>query len=137
MRRLSIFALAGLLLAGCTSVGQVGLMTRPGADVGAIVREARPYTELGAVEGEACRNFALGIIPWGDSSASTAMANALEKVGGDALINVSVETSLYGFIPIYNVFANTCTTVRGIAIKFAEDEKAPAPAAAAPAPLGS
>jgi hypothetical protein len=30
----------------------------------------------------------------------------------------SVETSLYGFIPIYNLFANTCTTVRGVAIKF-------------------
>jgi hypothetical protein len=137
MRHLSTFFLAGLALAGCTSVGQVGLMTRPGADVGAIVREARPYSELGAVEGEACRNFLLGVIPWGDSSASTAMANALEKVGGDALINVSVETSLYGFIPIYNVFTNTCTAVRGIAIKFAEDEKAPAPAAATPAPLGS
>jgi hypothetical protein len=132
MRRFSSFLLAGLALAGCTSVGQVGLMTRPGADVGAIVREARPYKELGAVEGEACRNFLLGIIPWGDSSASTAMANALDKAGGDALINVSVETSLYGFIPIYNVFANTCTTVRGVAIKFDEGEQPGASASAAP-----
>jgi hypothetical protein len=31
---------------------------------------------------------------------------------------VSVETSLYGFIPIYNVYSFTCTTVKGIAIKF-------------------
>lgn len=128
MPRLWTFGLAGLALAGCTSVGQVGMMTRPGADVGAIVREARPYRELGAVEAEACRNFLLGIIPWGDSSASTAMANALDKAGGDALINVSVETSLYGFIPIYNVFANTCTTVRGIAIKFDDVPEAEAPA---------
>lgn len=131
MRRLWTFVLMGLGLAGCTSVGQVGMMTRPGADVGAIVREARPYTDLGAVEGEACRYFALGIIPWGDSSASTAMTKALEKVGGDALINVSVETSLYGFVPIYNLFAHTCTTVRGIAIKLDEGE---GPAAPAPAP---
>ena len=137
MPRSWIFGLVGLALAGCTSVGQVGMMTRPGADVGAIVREARPYRELGPVEGEACRNFLLGIIPWGDSSASTAMANALDKVGGDALINVSVETSLYGFVPIYNVFANTCTTVRGIAIEFDEGGQQAAPDAVAPAPAGS
>lgn len=131
MARFWTFGFVGLVLAGCTSVGQVGLMARPGADVGAMVREARAYEELGAVEGEACRYFALGIIPWGDSSASTAMANALDKVGGDALINVSVETSLYGFIPIYNVFANTCTTVRGIAIRF-QDGQGPAAGDAAP-----
>jgi bacteriorhodopsin len=44
--------------------------------------------------------------------------DALVQRGGDALLNVSVETSLYGFIPIYNVYSFTCTTVRGIAVKF-------------------
>lgn len=35
---------------------------------------------------------------------------------GDALVNVSTSSSLYGFIPIYNVLSFTCTTVRGTAI---------------------
>jgi hypothetical protein len=117
LRLLSVPLLAAVV-ASCTSVGQVGMMTTPAGDVGSIIREARSYRELGPVEGQACRNFVLGIIPWGDSTASKAMENALAEVGGDAIINVSVETSLYGFLPIYNIFANTCTTVRGIAIKF-------------------
>ncbi len=117
MRTSVITAAVGLILAGCTSVGQVGMMTTPSANVGAIISEARTYQELGSVQGEACRYFALGVAPWGDSTASKAMENALASVGGDAIINASIETSLYGFIPIYNAFTYTCTTVRGIAIK--------------------
>ena len=114
---MSLVAVAGLAIAGCTSVGQVGMMTPPTANVGAIINEARTYTEIGPVEGEACRYFALGVVPWGNSTSTKAMENALAGTGGDAIINASVETSLYGFIPIYNAFAYTCTTVRGIAIK--------------------
>ncbi|MEO1019371.1 MAG: hypothetical protein AAFY56_17015, partial [Pseudomonadota bacterium] len=33
-------------------------------------------TELGPVEGQACRNFAIGIIPWGNSTVSRAMQDA-------------------------------------------------------------
>ena len=117
MHRLVTVAVAGLAIAGCTSVGQVGMMTPPTADVGAIISEARAFTEIGPVEGEACRYFALGVVPWGNSTSTTAMENALAGTGGDAIINASVETSLYGFIPIYNLFAYTCSTVRGIAIK--------------------
>lgn len=117
MHRLLPLAVLSLAIAGCTSVGQVGLMTPPSANVGAIINEARTYTEIGPVEGQACRFFALGVAPWGDSTSTKAMENALAGAGGDAIINASVETSLYGFIPIYNIFAYTCTTVRGIAIK--------------------
>lgn len=46
------------------------------------------------------------------------MEEALGSKGGDALINVTVTSSLYGFIPIYNVYSFTCTTVKGIAVKF-------------------
>ena len=120
MHRLLPFAVLSLALAGCTSVGQVGMLTPPTANVGAIISEARAFTEIGPVEGEACRYFALGVAPWGNSTSSTAMENALAETGGDAIINASVETSLYGFIPIYNLFAYTCTTVRGIAIKLDE-----------------
>jgi hypothetical protein len=40
---------------------------------------------------------------WGKSDFGTAVDKALVERGGDALLNVTVETSLYGFIPIYNV----------------------------------
>ena len=46
-----------------------------------------------------------------------AMKIALADTGGDAILNASVTTSLYGFIPIYNVLSFTCTTVQGIAIR--------------------
>jgi len=58
------------------------------------------------------------MIPWGKSDLEEAVNNALEGTGGNALLNVSTESSLYGFIPIYNVYSCTCTTVKGIAIKF-------------------
>jgi hypothetical protein len=32
-------------------------------------------------------------------------------------VNVSTSSSLYGFVPIYNILSFTCTTVQGIAIK--------------------
>ena len=105
-------------LSGCSSVSQVGVMTGPAGNPGSIISEARSYSEIGPVEGEACRYFLLGIIPWGDSTPTAAMDKALSTKGGDAIINASVETSLYGFVPIWNIFAYTCTKVRGIAIKF-------------------
>jgi hypothetical protein len=117
LRVLPFMALAVAVLLGCTSVGQVGIMTSASADPGALLKQAHSYTEVGPTEGTACRYFLLGIIPWGDSTPSAAMKNALAASGGDAILNASVETSLYGFLPIYNVFAFTCTTVRGVAIK--------------------
>jgi len=105
-------------LSACTSVAQVGVMTGPAGNPGLIISDARSFSEIGPVEGEACRYFLLGIIPWGDSTPTTAMDKALSAKGGDAIINASVETSLYGFVPIWNIFAYTCTKVRGIAIKF-------------------
>jgi hypothetical protein len=107
-----------LLLAGCTTTGNLGLVTKSTGDPGALLRNSQSYKELGLVEGEACRFFFLAILPWGDSSFSTAVDQALGTVGGDALMNVSVSSSLYGFIPIYNIFTYTCTNIRGIAIKF-------------------
>ncbi len=109
---------AVMLLAGCTSVGTLGMVTKSTADPGALLKNPQAYKELGAVEGEACRYFLLAIVPWGDAAFSTAVDQALAKVGGDAMLNVTVSNSLYGFIPIYNVFTYTCTNVRGIAIKF-------------------
>jgi len=120
-KKLMVAVLFVVGLSACSSVSHVGVLTRSSGDPGSIISKARPYSELGPVEGEACRNFLLGVIPWGDSTITAAMDQALGTKGGDAIINASVETSLYGFVPIYNLFAYTCTKVRGIAIKFDEE----------------
>ena len=112
------FALITLVITGCSSSGTLGIITRSTADSAGLLKSGRSFQDLGPAEGSACRHFVLAIIPWGDSTLSTAVDNALQQKGGDALLNVSVETSLYGFIPIYNVYSFTCTTVKGIAIKF-------------------
>ena len=116
MRKI-IFLMAALLLSGCTSIGTLGMVTKSTGDPGALLRNAQPYKELGEVRGSSCRFFLLALVPWGDACLSTAVDDALGKVGGDALINVTVSNSLYGFIPIYNVLSYTCTDVKGIAIK--------------------
>jgi hypothetical protein len=114
----AILILTGILLYGCASVGTLGIVTKSAGDPGAMLRNQQSYKELGPVEGKACRFFALAVIPWGDATLSTAVDGALAKVNGDALINVTVSNSLYGFVPIYNIFAFTCTEVKGIAISF-------------------
>lgn len=118
MNRNVALLLVAVLLSGCTSTGTFGVLTKSTGSPGTLLDSERPYEELGSVEGEACRYFLLGIIPWGDSTPTAAIDIALAESGGDAIINGSVSTSLYGFIPIWNVFSMTCTTVKGIAIKF-------------------
>jgi hypothetical protein len=43
---------------------------------------------------------------------------ALQASSADALLNATVSSSLYGFIPYYNLFAFTCSAVKGTAIRF-------------------
>lgn len=111
-------ALCCLVFASCSSSGTLGIITKPTADAAALLRSGRPFQELGPVEGQKCRHFVLAIVPWGEGDVVHAVEEALAEKGGDALINVSVETSLYGFVPIYNIYSFTCTTVKGVAIKF-------------------
>ena len=103
--------------AACVSTGTLGLVAKSGADPGRILREAHTYQELGHAEGQGCRFFVIDLIPFGDSTLSTALDHALEKKGGNALVNVSTSTSLYGFVPIWNILSFTCTTIQGTAIK--------------------
>lgn len=105
-------------LVGCTSTGTLGIVTKPSSDPAGVLKSVKSFRELGPAQGEACRHFVLAIIPWGDSTFSKAVNKALKATGGDALINVTVTTSLYGFIPIYNVYSFTCTSVQGTAVKF-------------------
>ncbi len=107
-----------IIVGGCTSVGSLGIVTKSLGDPASLLKSGKPYEELGVAHGEACRFFVLAVIPFGNSSFSTAVDKALAEKGGDALINVTVSSSLYGFIPIYNVFSFTCTTVTGVAVKF-------------------
>jgi len=112
-RGIATLIAAALLLGGCSSTGNLGLATKSMADPGSLITNAGRYKEIGPATGSACRYIAIGIIPWGDSTVTKAVGNALEQTGGDALINVSVTSSLYTFVPIYNVFCFTCTSVEG------------------------
>ncbi len=87
------------------------------ANPASLLTSSYSFKEIGLVKGRACRFFLLGVVPWGDSTVTQAIDNALAN-GGDALINVSVTNSLYGFVPIYNIFCYTCSDVEGIAIEF-------------------
>ena len=106
------------LITGCSSTGTLGIVTKSSANPAALLQAAQEFEDLGLTEGKACRHFVLAVAPFGNSNFEAAVNKALEKTGGDALINISTVSSLYGFIPIYNVYSFTCTTVRGTAIKF-------------------
>ena len=118
MKKIIVSLAMILLIAGCTSTGNLGMVARSVAEPGSLLTSSQPYKVIGPAKGKACRYFLLGIIPWGDSTIKKAVDKALAESGGDALVNLSVSSSLYGFVPIYNVFCFTCTSVDGIAIKF-------------------
>jgi hypothetical protein len=120
MNRTVALGLTALITAmglGCASTTSHGLITRQMANPGDLLTNAHPYQEIGPTEGRSCRFFLINIIPWGDSTTGAALEKALAGAGGNALLNASVTTSLYGFVPIYNVLSFTCTTVRGVAIQ--------------------
>ena len=108
-----------LLTTACASTSNLGLATKSQLDPASLLTSSQSFEEIGRVRGKACRFFLVGIIPWGDSTVTRAIDNALQS-GGDAIINVSVTSSLYGFVPIYNIFCFTCTEVEGIAIEFVD-----------------
>lgn len=112
---LSVFV---LLWAGCTTVGSLGLVTKSSPRAAEVLRHGSKYKDLGLVEGGSCKSFLLAIVPWGNADFQGAVDDALKKVGGDALLNVTTSNTLLGFIPIYNVFTSSCTRVSGTAVKF-------------------
>ena len=116
--RLAVTLVLFLMSVGCTSVGNLGIVTRTSANNAEILKSGVAFEELGAAEGSACRHFLIALIPFGNSSFSKAVDDALAQKGGDALLNVTVSSSLYGFFPLYNVYSFTCTSVQGVAVKF-------------------
>jgi hypothetical protein len=118
MRITRLMGLLGLLsLAGCVSVGSLGVITKSSVDPASVLKTGHSVKELGPAEGEACRYFLIAVIPWGNSDVQTAVDKALAPSGGDALVNVTTSSSLYGFVPVYNVLSFTCTSVKGTAVK--------------------
>ena len=117
MKKVIILSLAVSIFASCSSTGNMGIATKSQANPSSLLTSSQSFKEIGPVKGKACRYFILGIIPTGDSTVTQAIDNALSE-RGDALLNISVTSSLYGFLPIYNIFSYTCTEVEGIAIEF-------------------
>ena len=107
-----------ILLAGCSSSVTLGIVTKSSAEPGSLLKSGRTFQELGPVEDKLAATSFLRSFPGERAISPMPCIRLWGKKGGDALLNVSVETSLYGFIPIYNVYSFTCTTVKGIAIKF-------------------
>ena len=118
MARFCTVFLSLLVLIGCVSTGTVGIITKSGAHPSDLLSAPHPYKEVGPASARACRYFALAIVPFGNSTLSTAVDEALRTSNADALLNASISSSLYGFFPYYNVFAFTCTSVEGTAIRF-------------------
>jgi hypothetical protein len=115
-RILSVVLLVAVA-AGCSSTGTMGMAVKSMADPGSLLKTGRGYTEIGPAAGQSCRYMLLGVAPWGNGTVTTAIDEALSSSGGDALLNVSVTNSLYSFIPYWNIFCYTCTSVNGVAIK--------------------
>ena len=127
MNKTSLLLALIVLFTGCSSTRNLGMILKNNtAEPGSVITSSQPYKEIGNARGRACRYFLLGVIPFGDSTVTKAIDKALKDNGGNALINVSVTTSLYGFLPVgivpYNVFSFTCTSVEGIAIAFETSE---------------
>ena len=106
-----------LALAGCVSVGSLGVITKSSVDLASLLKTAHSVKDLGPAQGQAGRFFVIAVVPFGNSDVQTAVDKALAPTGGDALVNVTTSSSLYGFIPVYNVLSFTCTSVKGTAVK--------------------
>ena len=118
MRFIRLISSIGMLsLMGCVSVGSLGVVTKSSLDPASVLKTSHSAKDLGPAEGRACRYFLINVVPWGNSDVQTAVDKALAPSGGDALVNVTTSSSLYGFIPVYNVFSFTCTSVKGTAVK--------------------
>ncbi|TKB73398.1 MAG: hypothetical protein E8D45_09450 [Nitrospira sp.] len=102
-------------LAGCGTIGQLGLVTRSSVEPESLLKSGKAYRELGQVWGKVCSygtpadNFA------------KVVDDALAHVGGDALINVTTSTHRYPYLFLREKEMGSCTRVQGTAIKFIED----------------
>src|SRR5688500_10941324 len=108
MTRLVPILLATLSLSGCTSVGHLAMVAKSRADMDKLVANGSSHKIVGIVNGVACRQFLFALLPLGDAGIQQATDNALKKVDGDALLDVTITTSLYTYIPVFNIYSHTC-----------------------------
>ena len=72
------------------------------------------YTEIGPVEETDCLWYLLSFIPiTSGNNMQGAMSDAIKRMGGDALIQVTAETYYQNFI----VVSRYCTIIQGIAVR--------------------
>lgn len=119
--------ICALLLAGCTSTGSLGILSNSESEADLGPHDDHTFHRVGSeISGKACRHFILGILPIGNSDIESAMRNALSthpELKADGLVHVATQSTLYGFLPLYNVYTVTCTTVRGVPIRFDHSKK--------------
>jgi len=117
IRNALVVALAAAAV-GCASTSNHAILAASTSRASELLEDSVSFRELGAVSGRSCRFFVLAIIPFGNSTPGAAIDKALEGTDADAILNASVTSSLYGFVPIYNILSFTCTTVQGVAVRF-------------------
>ena len=84
------------------------------------------YTEIGPVEETDCLWYLFSFIPiTTGNNMQGAMSDAIKRMGGDALIQVTAETYYQNFI----VVSRYCTIIQGIAVR---SNNMPAPLMAPP-----
>lgn len=120
-----------LIMAGCTSTGNLGILSNSETEADLGPHDPHTFHRVGSeITGKACRHFILGVLPIGQSDIESALKDALTKhpeLKADGLVHISVQSTLYGFFPIYNVYTVTCTTIKGIPIRFDHSPKSPSP----------
>jgi hypothetical protein len=121
IRNTALVALA-VVTVGCFSTSHHAIIAAPTTRASDLLEKPITFREMGPVSGRSCRFFIIALIPFGDSTPGAAIEKALLGSHADAILNVSVTTSLYGFIPIYNILSFTCTTVQGVAVRFDEEQ---------------
>lgn len=106
--KLAVLAVAAAVLGGCAHMpGGIAPSTTP--------INNRPYVELGKVTASDSKVSLLGIIPIsGSNEIQDAVDKAKDKIGADALIDVTVE----GYGQWWILWTNTTTKVTGKGIKF-------------------
>jgi len=79
--------------------------------------EGKKYVNMGHATGADSLYYLLGIIPLSNSNTTPeALANAISSRGGDAMINITVESYAQWWV----VVSRVVTTVQGDVIKFQE-----------------
>ncbi len=87
MKRIVCLLIASVFaLAGCSTTGNLGLVTRGAANPGTLLTENTEFKELGQAAEEACRYLILALILFGQSDVAHAVDKTLEGTGGDAFL---------------------------------------------------